>query len=177
MDYHPTRLQYHKILIYEPCNYVSNVAYYRVFTSIADHSHWHIDSDNLEALLGAFATLSFGSAFYHASRSYLRDACDNNLITAIFYPLYQASVKNLDLPQEVREISKTPRSNSPLGSIDELLDLLSTKPSSEWLNPIKNIDMPHFKLSSAGIVTLPDEVVDAFLAFLLTNFLVSNTFQ
>ena len=39
------------MVIYEPCNYVSNLAYYHVSTSICDHgTNFHMDSESVRAL-------------------------------------------------------------------------------------------------------------------------------
>ena len=40
--------------IYEPCNYVSNFAYYHVVTSICDHGGWSLDTTYQLAMAQAF---------------------------------------------------------------------------------------------------------------------------
>ena len=39
------------MVIYEPCNYVSNLAYYHVSTSMCDHNgNWNMDAESVRAL-------------------------------------------------------------------------------------------------------------------------------
>ena len=78
--------------IYEPCNYVSNFAYYHVVTSICDHTGWSIDPSYTVAMGQAFTcgspskyhptqypppALTVGSAFWHGSHTLLGNIADN----------------------------------------------------------------------------------------------------
>jgi len=47
-----------KMTVYEPCNYVSNVAYYRSATRICDYQDWTIDTKQVNALKRGFSTLA-----------------------------------------------------------------------------------------------------------------------
>jgi hypothetical protein len=38
------------VLINEPCNYVSNIAYYRAATRICDNENWNIDDEKTNAV-------------------------------------------------------------------------------------------------------------------------------
>lgn len=63
--------------IYEPCNYASNLAYYRVVTSICAYQDWGLDRDYQLAMAQAFTALTTGSAFWHGSHTYLGNIADN----------------------------------------------------------------------------------------------------
>ena len=56
-EYHEQNLtvqQFHNIGIYEPCNYASNLAYYRVVTSICTHQQWSLPAEYQVAMAQAF---------------------------------------------------------------------------------------------------------------------------
>ena len=46
--------EYHSIGIYEPCNYASNLAYYRVVTSICSYQQWSLPAEYQVAMAQAF---------------------------------------------------------------------------------------------------------------------------
>ena len=77
MEENATALDVDGIIIYEPCNYVSNVAYYRVVKQIADRKNWSMGAENQKALKQAFATLGMGSSFWHGSHTFLGHVYDN----------------------------------------------------------------------------------------------------
>jgi len=81
--------------IYEPCNYVSNVAYYRSATRICDYPDWSIGDNQINGLKRSFATLAMGSAMWHGSHTYVGYSFDNNMIAVISYLAHQAAVSSL----------------------------------------------------------------------------------
>ena len=59
-----------RITITEPCNYVSNVAYYTSMTTMCSHdqhANWTMPQRVVDLLVASFATLASGSSFLHAS--------------------------------------------------------------------------------------------------------------
>ena len=84
-----------KMTVYEPCNYVSNVAYYRSATRICDYPDWTIDNAQINALKRGFTTLAMGSAMWHGSHTYVGYSFDNNMIAVISYLAHQASISSL----------------------------------------------------------------------------------
>ena len=48
------------MVIYEPCNYVSNVAYYHGATRICDYPGFYIGEDYIKAMKRAFTTHAMG---------------------------------------------------------------------------------------------------------------------
>ena len=74
-----------KMLIYEDCKYVSNVAYYHSATRMCDYPDWSIDNDHQKALKRAFNTHAMGSAMWHGSHTYVGYSFDNNIIAVIAY--------------------------------------------------------------------------------------------
>jgi hypothetical protein len=74
-----------KMIIYEPCNYASNLAYYHSATRICDYPDWTADDDHIKGQKRAFATLAMGSAMWHGSHTYVGYSFDNNMIAVISY--------------------------------------------------------------------------------------------
>jgi hypothetical protein len=104
-----------KMIIYEPCNYASNVAYYHSATRICDYPDWSVDDDQIKGQKRAFATLAMGSAMWHGSHTYVGYSFDNNMIAVISYLAHQSSVVGLPSNSSVlHELSPTPRSKSGL---------------------------------------------------------------
>jgi hypothetical protein len=83
------------MVIYEPCNYVSNVAYYRSATRICDYPDWSVPDDQINAQKRGFATLAMGSSMWHASHTYVGYSFDNNMIAVISYLAHQSSIQSL----------------------------------------------------------------------------------
>ena len=60
-EYHEQNLtvqEFHNIGIYEPCNYASNLAYYRVVTSICGYQQWSLPAEYQVAMAQAFTGAS-----------------------------------------------------------------------------------------------------------------------
>ena len=131
--------------IYEPCNYVSNVAYYRSVTRICDYPEWSTSSTYQRAMKRNFATLAIGSAFWHGSYTSVGLEFDNRQIAMIAYIGHQISVSNLPdsgKPWILRELSLTPRNQTSLFLTDEFTRMFITKPVSEWAQILDSGDYP-----------------------------------
>jgi hypothetical protein len=76
------------MIIFQPCNYASNIAYYHSASRICDYPKWSVSEDYQIALKRAFSGLAFGSAFWHGSHTYVGGRFDNELIALIFYIAY-----------------------------------------------------------------------------------------
>ena len=94
------------ILIEEPCNYVSNIAYFHSATRICDYPDWSVSSDEVKAQKRSFAALGLGSAFWHGSHTFAGSAFDNQMISVIAYLAYQSTVKSLPSSQPFSKSSQ-----------------------------------------------------------------------
>lgn len=84
------------IIITEPCDYVSNIAYYTSMLSLCLHDrNWTMPKSVTKLLIASFNTLAAGSAFYHGSGTGLGDAMDSVPIAHIALTSYQAAVRPL----------------------------------------------------------------------------------
>ena len=74
--------------IWEPCNYVSNLAYDRLVVEICNQQDWTIGENDVTRIAEAFALVTFGSAFMHGSETLLgarQDVLSNNLFAYILH--------------------------------------------------------------------------------------------
>ena len=118
------------MIVYEPCNYVSNVAYYRSVTRICDYPDWALSMDYIKEFKREFATLAMGSAMYHASHTNLGNLFDNSVIGLISYLAYQAIVANLPGDNPIlRDLSETPRQHTGIEVSANLTNWLRTQPA------------------------------------------------
>lgn len=98
------------VLIYEPCDYASNVAYYHSVMRVCDYPEWTINDDYKKNIKRAFATHAAGSAFFHGSQTRMGDSYDNNMIAVVAYLGHQLSVSKLNSTSSIlNELSPTPR--------------------------------------------------------------------
>ena len=67
------------LLIFEPCNTASNLAYYHMVTGLA-RRRWVMGRANARGLAQTCSALALGSAFFHGSHTRLGSRADNNLI-------------------------------------------------------------------------------------------------
>lgn len=81
-----------KMLVYEPCNYASNVAFYHSCTQICDLRNWSSGYQLKDDLKTSFATLALGSHFWHESHTYSGKSFDNRMIGVISYLIHESMV-------------------------------------------------------------------------------------
>ena len=74
--------------IWEPCNYVSNLAYDRLVVEICRQQDWTLSEYDVRKIAEAFAIVTFGSGFFHGSETNLgkvQDTRSNDLFTYILH--------------------------------------------------------------------------------------------
>ena len=80
--------------IFEPCNYVSNVAYYHSASQTCEHN-WSTSEKDVQALKRAFSGLALGSSLMHGSHTNVGKSMDNINIATISYMAYIIAVQNI----------------------------------------------------------------------------------
>ena len=116
------------IEICEPCNYISNVAYYHSMLRICDYPHWDLGNDFINSQKRSFASLAFGSAFMHGSHTSVGHQFDVNFISIVAYTAYQAAISGLGSDSIIiNEISLTKRSKTGKESQDEIIQMAIDK--------------------------------------------------
>ena len=77
-----------EMAIWEPCNYVSNLAYDRLVVELCHQDNWTIDQLSVRRIAEAFAIVTFGSGFFHGSETIngkIQDTRSNDLFTYILH--------------------------------------------------------------------------------------------
>jgi hypothetical protein len=161
-----TSLDILNISIYEPCNFVSNVAYYRAVPSICNHKGWSIETNMQRALAQSFAALAMGSSFWHGSHTYLGNVCDTHLISVLSFLLHQSTVANLPSTSPILHSLNTTARPSGIDSTQQLTDMFRTAPVDSWEAKILSVDMPQYMVTFSAIIStwltllLPENIVD-----------------
>ena len=101
-----------KIKVYEPCNYVSNIAFYRAANEVCQFQWQTLNVEQQMNVKRSMVLLAFSSSFWHASRTRLAGWMDEASIGMMVWLAYAAAVQNLDGTSVLKELSDTPRSAS-----------------------------------------------------------------
>lgn len=146
-----TKQELHDATIYEPCNYVSNLAYYHVSTVVCDHNaagRFEMGADAVRALSEIHSHLAFGSAFWHGSHTRLGNVFDNLLIGVLSYISYQEAVRNLPTFSDpvVSDLSDTGRKYTGIEINDGLTNIFLTMDVTEWEDAIYELEIPDYYL-------------------------------
>lgn len=133
-----------RMIVYEPCNYVSNVAYYHSGTRVCDYPDWTVGNDLKRAIKQSFYTLAMGSSMWHGSHTYVGYSFDNNMIAVISYLAHQISVSGLPSQSSIlHELSPIPRTKTGVQVSEELVAMFSDQPVDEWAQILDESDLPH----------------------------------
>ena len=153
--------------IWEPCNYVSNLAYDRLAVEICSQTAWSLPQQTVDKIAQSFALITFGSAFYHGSETVLgnrQDPTSNDLFAFI---LHQAALVNIPYNPVLHDLSLTPRhelTSRNLGfmavssrnmsaeeTVEYWLEMFETEDVLSWPEYLDLIDLPRLQMSFAGI--------------------------
>lgn len=152
--------------IYEPCNFVSNLAYYRVMPQLCDSGDkFFMDQETSYALNHAFGGLAAGSALWHGSHTFLGQRADNTMIAATSFVIYQFLLGSIlgalgfDATDEsfrnLMDLSNTPRSRTAVQIANDVTSFITSQPISEWALEFQTLDLPsHDKIFGAYISTV-----------------------
>lgn len=143
--------------IYEPCNFVSNLAYYRVPPQLCG-GHFYMDDDTSKAFIHSFMALGAGSAMWHGSHTFLGSQADNQLIAVIAFLVHQQIVGGLALANpsidvtSLMDIQAQPRAKTAVQTASDVTDILTSKNISEWPQELVDLDVPEYETTFAVIV-------------------------
>lgn len=103
--------EFGNISIWEPCNYVSNLAYYRTTTEICARKQWHLPSASVKAITKAFASLATGSSFMHGSETIVGGSSDVRVNDLFGWIIYQSMVEKLTMGNQsiIHDLAYKPR--------------------------------------------------------------------
>jgi len=172
----------HQFPIIEPCNTVSNLAYYRILPDLCNVRHNLTMSDAYaNALIGSFATLGMGSSFMHGSRTHLGGTFDNVPIAVIAYQYQQLMTDSLKVDSNgtdsvLHEISSTPRAYDGRTLASKLINIPLDFEISDWNEALNELDVPDYFFTFSTIIVnaltliLPDAVEDEVINWALNLF-------
>ena len=123
------------ITIREPCNFVSNMAYFTSMTTLCSaHRNWSIPYFEIRRLIASFNNLAVGSAFLHGSGTILGGILDDIPIGHLALASYQAAITELtrdDMLIHLRNIS-TGKTITASEAILAFNHILLDVPYTQW---------------------------------------------
>ncbi|KAF2367512.1 hypothetical protein FHG87_001742, partial [Trinorchestia longiramus] len=157
-EYNVTVSSMNGMLIYEPCNYASNIAYYHDVIEICLRKHigkpFSFSENYVNAIGKGFSAMAWGSSFWHGSNTMLGRQQDRKTLAVLAYVFHQASISALKSKSPIlHDLSKTPRKKTAIQLIEEFQNMYLTKPVSEWYNITEAFDIPDYTLIYAGLYT------------------------
>ena len=155
-EYNPRTQDFHNMIIYEPCNYASNMAYYHDATEMCHNKNkLSMSRDSYVAIIQSFSFLAFGSSVMHGSNTRLGNL-DGHMIGVLSYAIYQASIEHLrDLGASpiITDLKSTNRALTGVEMARSMSDMFLTMPVNQWLSHFTAMDRPEYELTFSAIVT------------------------
>jgi hypothetical protein len=174
--------QGHKFPIIEPCNTVSNLAYYRIVPDLCNmRQNLTMSDEYATALISGFATLGMGSSFMHGSRTHLGSTFDNVPIAVIAYQYQQLMTDSLKVGANgtdsiLHEISATPRAYDGRTLANKLITVPLDFEIADWNEALQELDVPDYFFTFSTIIVngltliLPDAVADEVINIAIALF-------
>lgn len=161
------------VIIGEPCDYVSNVAYYISMVSLCTNQTTQIAATASKAIVQSFDMLSVGSSFFHASATNVGALLDMTPIALIALVAYQAAVSELppldsDVLHDLRNDSLYNLTVSGTNAVKLMGETLLHVPVQNWtdaINLLRTQYQSNYYLTFGATVililrlTLPDVLV------------------
>jgi hypothetical protein len=171
-----------KIIMYEPCNYVSNVAYYHSANRVCTYPEFASGDDYQKALKRSFASLTIGSAMMHGSFTNVGTAFDCQMISIIAYLSHQISTSNSPCVGDcnvhmLKELSDRKRNITSIEFSDKITQAFIDDPVPEWAEVLNTGDYPRDMFVNFGCLvgTVTNVLFPEFIADKLMKFLAYNT--
>ena len=140
-----------EMAIWEPCNYISNLAYDRLVLELCRQDDWTLGQMDVRRIAEAFAIVTFGSSFFHASETCLGKIQDTKSNDLFIYILHQASMINIPYDPILHDLSLTPRNTSAPEIVEYWLDMFDTKPVTQWNAAFERVDIPEIRKIFSGV--------------------------
>ena len=142
-----------KFLVFEPCNYVSNMAYYHSVTRTCDYPNWSITQSQKKGLKRVNSVLSIGSAMMHASHTKVGKAFDDNMIGFVAIACYDIITQNFPGESPIlKQLSLHQKNTTFEDGTTDLLTALRDTEVEDWIGAMNNADIPNFKIVFSALV-------------------------
>ena len=109
--------------IWEPCNYVSNLAYDRLMVEMCLQEGWTFPPTTVSYIAQAFAINTFASSFMHGSNTHLGAAQDVRSNDLFPFIIWQAGVANIPFDPVIHDLALQPRGVSGQDAVDIFKDM------------------------------------------------------
>jgi len=143
------------MMIYEPCSYTSNIAYFYSLTEIClrleKGKAFKLPPMYVTAIAKAVSMMPMASSFFHGSNTALGYQQDVSAISAIVYTAHQASVSAVEYSAALHELSEAPRALGAVQMVETLQDMYGGQPSSRWLQLTEDVQQPRMLLPIAAV--------------------------
>lgn len=172
------------VVVFEPCNTVSSVAYYRSMIAMCERNsktspNWSIGPDVVQAITRGFNLLAFSSAHFHASVSTTGRIFDALTIDIIAFTAHQALAGIFPDEPVLFHLQSTSRAFTGIEAAEELSRIFLEEDPANWVDASVKLDIPDytFSFASSGIMilylTLPqataDPIIDTLVDLLVTS--------
>jgi hypothetical protein len=155
------------VLIYEPCNYVSNIAYHRTMIEICERDltdglEWTLPKEFVRGFVEVYNILGMGSAFFHASSTSVGGAIDVVPIDFFALLFVQSSLSSIEfnpILHELRLPSETPRQHTAPGFVDAMTEMVTEKSVYEWNAILRAFNAPDQYLTFGAFVAIGIDVL------------------
>jgi hypothetical protein len=156
-----------KVLIYEPCNYASNIAYHRTMIEVCERGRrddlaWTLPQEIVRGYVEVYNALGVGSAFFHASNTAVGNAIDNKPIEFFALMFVQGALSSVPFNpvlHEVRLPTDTPHQHTGAGFTDAMTEMLATKSVYEWNAILRSMNSPYYYLTFGAFVSIGIDVL------------------
>jgi hypothetical protein len=123
------------IIVYEPCNTVSNTAFIRTMLSVCEHEEkyeWTLEPETVTGLIQAIALMGPGSFFFHASGTSLGGSADNNGIHLLALISHQGLLQSIPYDPVLHDLSETPVTYTGREAAAIASHFISNDPVDDW---------------------------------------------
>lgn len=145
-----------EIIVAEPCNAVSNFAFYRASVELCEQKGFtfapSLPEETIRAFVWTFANLGFGSTFFHSATTGAGFQADNRPIDIIALLIHQHAVSSLPYDPVLFDLSDTPRSLTAIESAEELTRVFGQGDPEKWETDLQLIDVPFYELAFTATV-------------------------
>jgi hypothetical protein len=133
------------IIVYEPCNTVSNTAFTRTMLDVCEHEEkheWTLEPETVTALVQAISMMGPGSFLMHASGTKLGQVGDSGGISQVALISHQGSLQSLPYDPILHDLSETPATYSGLEAASICSLIISNDPVDEWREKLSVPKLP-----------------------------------
>uniref|UniRef100_A0A0G4HHM1 Uncharacterized protein n=1 Tax=Chromera velia CCMP2878 TaxID=1169474 RepID=A0A0G4HHM1_9ALVE len=158
---------YSDLVIYEPCNVASNIAYYQALLLVCDRKDSEtglsLQTETVRAVVQSMAGIGFASSLWHGSHTKLGHTADNRLIDVCSLVIHQGLLLGFGEASGVQSdpvLFHLQRANSssedlpPTGVeiAGRVTDMFRLTPVNEWRQTLEGLSVPGKNLTFGAII-------------------------